>query len=105
MRPFRHRKHVGSLQSLIVRVVEFLIDGGNCYLAVDFDLDVVTGHFQRCKGEVPRPYQEWLFDDNETISARIGKGEHAEQTGCENQERSFHFPVSRNPSGNAPAFF
>ena len=103
MRPFRHRKHVGSLQSLIVRVVEFLIDGGNRYLAVDFDLDVVAGHFQRRKGEVPRPDQKWALDHDKAIPARIGK--YAEQTDCENQERSFHRPVSRHPCGNAPVFF
>src|SRR5947208_9547393 len=107
MRPFRHRKHVRSLQSLIVRVVEFLIDGGNRYLAIDFDLDVVAGHFQRRKVELPRPYQrpyqKWPLHHDKAIPTRIGK--YAEQTGCENQERSFHCPVSRQPRGNAPAFF
>jgi hypothetical protein len=52
---------------------------------------------------VAGPDQKWPFDNDETIAAGIGK--YAEQTGCENQKRSFHCPVSRHPSGNAPAFF
>src|SRR5207302_10661723 len=89
-------------QSLIVWVVELLIDRSNCYLAIDFDLDVVVGHFQRRKGEMPGPHQKRPFHHDKAISARIGK--HAEQTGCENQERSFHCPVSRDLRENAPAF-
>ena len=103
MRAFRHRKHVGTFQSLVVRIVEFLIDGGNRHLSVDFDLDVVTGHLERGKGEVPGPDQKWPFHDDKTIAARIGK--YADQTGRENQERSLHCPVSRHPRRNAPAFF
>jgi len=56
----------------------------NCYLAIDFDLDVVAGHLQRRKGEMPGPHQKRPFHHDEAIPARIGK--HAEQTSCENQE-------------------
>jgi len=77
-------------------VVEFLIDRSNCYLAIDFDLDVVTGHFQRRKGEMPGPHQKRPLHHDEAISARIGK--YAEKAGCENQERSFHCPVVGIPA-------
>src|SRR2546423_14746435 len=52
---------------------------------------------------MPGPHQKRPFHHDEAIPARIGK--YAEQTGCENQERSFHCPVSRHPRGNAPVFF
>ena len=52
---------------------------------------------------MPGPHQKRPFHHDEAIPARIGK--HAEQTGCENQERSFHCPVSRHPRENAPVFF
>src|SRR5438552_10715758 len=103
MRAFRHWKHVDTFQSLIVRVVEFLIDRSNCYLAIDFDLDVVVDHFQRRKREMSGPNQKWPFHHDESIPARVGK--YAEQAGCENQEQSFHALLVGTPAKMLPPFF
>src|SRR6476620_5135411 len=54
MRRFRDREHVKTLEPLIVRIVELLVDGCDGDLPVNFDIDLMTGDFERGEREMRR---------------------------------------------------
>ena len=71
MRPFRNREHVKAFQTLIVRIVELLVDRCDGDLAINFDVDLMTGDFERGEWEMRRRNVDRMLDDDETISAGL----------------------------------
>ena len=72
MRPFRNGEHVKTFQPLIVRIVELLVDRCDGDLAINFDVDLMTGDFEWSEREMSRRNVDRTLDDNETISAGLG---------------------------------
>ena len=71
MRPFRNREHVKAFQTLIVRIVELLVYRCDGDLAINFDVDLMTGDFERGEWEMRRRNVDRMLDDDETISAGL----------------------------------
>src|SRR4029077_472643 len=69
--PFWDREHVKAFEPLIVRIVELLVDGCDGDLPINFDIDLMTGDFERGKREVARRNVDRTLDDDETISAGL----------------------------------
>ncbi len=79
MRPFRDREHVKAFEPLIVRIVELLVDRCDGDLAINFDVDLMTGDFERGEWEMARRNVDRTLDDNETISAGLGDASEEEE--------------------------
>ena len=71
MCPFRDREHVKAFEPLIVRIVELLVDRCDGDLPINFDVDLMTGDFERGEWEMARRNVDRTLDDNETISAGL----------------------------------
>ena len=70
--PFRDREHVNAFEPLIVRIVELLVDRCDRDLAINFDVDVMTGDLERGEREMARRNVDRPLDDDETVSAGLG---------------------------------
>src|SRR5262249_26882374 len=79
MRPFRNGEHVKTFEPLIVRIVELLVDRCDGDLLINFDVDLMTGDFERSKREMGRRNVDRTLHDNETISARYGDASEEEE--------------------------
>ena len=78
MRAFRHRENVNTFETLVVRIVKFLIDRSDCYLAVDFDVHVMAGDFEWREGKVTWRHRHRPLDDDEAVTAALrGDAEHS----------------------------
>jgi hypothetical protein len=56
---------------LIVRIVELLVDRCDGDLPINFDVDLMTGDFERGEREMARRNVDRTLDDDETISAGL----------------------------------
>src|SRR5262249_34578930 len=79
VRAFRDREHVKTFEPLVVRIVELLVDRCNGHLAVDFDVDLMTGDFERGEREMNRRNVDRTLDDDETIPAGLGDASEEEE--------------------------
>src|SRR5262249_23688592 len=96
MRPFRNREHVKTFEPLIVRIVELLVDRCDGDLAINFDVNLMTGDFERSERKMNRRNVDRTLDDDETISVGLRDASEKEES-----DRYHQFSVHGALVGNA----